>query len=132
MVSRYARHPGRFLTGIGAAGALWLLAGGGIGRARPGRPRAEESLWSVGGPRAIAVHDGRATFRVPTPEPTSEILVVVSALARSRGPYPIQLTVRPVSSASIPVLADDGPRRTPRRSLPVLPPTHEPVDRPPP
>jgi hypothetical protein len=88
--------------------------------------------WSARVPRAIAVYDGRARFRVPTPGPTSEILVVVSALSRSPGPYPIQLTARPVGRASRPILADDGPLATPLLTVPVLPPDPDPVDRLPP
>src|SRR3954452_4577081 len=114
MFSRHLRHPGRLLAGVGAAAVL-LLAGGWIESARPGRPGASNSSWSAGFPRAIVVHDGRATFRVPTPGPTSETLVIVSVLTRSSGPYPLQLRARPVGEVSATTtLTADGPPAAPR------------------
>jgi hypothetical protein len=87
-----------------------MVGSGWIGRGGPVRHDAvAEAFWKVGKSAPIAVHDGRANVRVPTPEPGSEVLVVVSSLARSRGPVPIQLTARPASAASCPELVDDGP-----------------------
>jgi hypothetical protein len=100
----------------------------GSARSGQGQSASEDSFWSPGIPRAIAVRDGRATIRLPA----SETLVIVSALARSGGPFPIRLSTRPVSSASIPTLADDGPRDRPNQSVPLPPPPPEPVDRMPP
>src|SRR5205807_6698551 len=100
MFPRHLRHPGRVLAGVGAAAVL--LTGGWIESARPGHPVASETGWSAGIPRAIVVRDGRATFQVPTPGPTSETLVIVSVLARSSGPYPFRLLARPVPGASVP------------------------------
>jgi hypothetical protein len=95
-----------------------ILAGGWIGLGSPAsRGEAAEAFWTVGKPAPINVQDGRASFRVPTPSRGSEILVVVSALARSRGPFRVQLTARPTKTASVPALADDGPRhQAPRRA----------------
>jgi hypothetical protein len=48
-------------------------------------------IWCPGVPVAIAVRGGRATFGVPTLDKGSETLVIVSALARSPGPFPIRM-----------------------------------------
>ena len=132
MLFRYLGHRRRFLTGIGTATVILLMTAGWDGPARPGQSAAEDSFWISGLPRAIAVRDGRATFRVPVPQPNSETLVVVSALSRSRGPFPIRLSTRSVTGASIPIVADDGPRDGPRLSVPRPPPPPEPIDRAPP
>jgi hypothetical protein len=92
------------------SGAGWIGRGGPIRR----DPTAD-AFWQAGRPAAIAVHEGRSIVRVATPASGSDVLVVVSALARSRGPFPIQLTARPASSASYPELVDDGPQRAPAR-----------------
>jgi hypothetical protein len=115
------RRRGRVLR-IGAALLALILAGGWIGRGGPVRHDvAGDAFWTIGAPASIAVREGRSIARVATPSPKSELLVVVSALARSRGPFPIKLTARPASSASVPELADDGPRHAPRRNTAVLP-----------
>ena len=96
------------LLDVDAVGGGWIGRGGPIGR-----DAAADAFWQVGRPAAIAVHEGRSIVRVATPASGSEVLVVVSALARSPGPFPIQLAARPASSASRPELADDGPQRSP-------------------
>jgi len=107
---------------IGAATLAVILAGGWIGLARPEKHAAtREPFWQSGIPVAIAVREGRATFRVATPQPASEVLVVVSALARSRGPFSLALSARPASRADVPALADDGPAAVPKRK-PAAPP----------
>jgi len=101
---------------IGAVLLTVILAGGWIGLASPASHDAVDApFWRAGVPVAIAVREGRATFRVTTPKPASEVLVVVSALARSKGPFPLELSARPVSRASVPALADDGQVVAPRR-----------------
>jgi hypothetical protein len=111
-----------WLLWIGLALLALIVTGGWIGLGSPARPDAgAEAFWKVGRPAAIAVHDGRASFRVPTPAAGSEVLVVVSALARARGPFPIQLTARAASGPAVPLTAEDGPRRAPRRHA-ALPP----------
>src|SRR5262249_54953041 len=65
------------------------------------------------------VRGGRATFRLPTGGRASQTLVVVSALSRSRGPFPIRLTARPASGAAIPEPQEDGPRSEPERFAPA-------------
>ena len=132
MLFRYLGHRRRFLNGIDTVTVILLMAAGWDGSARSGQSATEDSFWTPGVPRAIAVRDGRATFRVPAPHPNSETLVVVSALSRSRGPFPICLSTRSVTSASIPTLADDGPRDRPTLSVPLPPPPPEPIDRMPP
>ena len=125
---RYLVQRRRFLTGIAIAAVILLMAAGRDGSARPGESAAEDTFWIPGIARAIAVRDGRATFRVPAPQPNSETLVIVSALSRSRGPFPIRLSTRPVTSASIPIVADDGPRDRPSRGVPLPSPPPEPID----
>src|SRR5262249_46898065 len=131
MLPHHFRHPGRLHAGVVVA-ALLLLAGGWIAAARPGRFGADATCWSPGVPRAIAVNRGRAIFRIPTAAPTSETLVVVSALARSSGPYPIRLSARPVDRAEEPAPADDCPPAAPRLAAPELPLPSAPGDRLPP
>ena len=106
-----------WVVGIAAASLTLILSGAGwVGRGGPiRRDPAAEAFWQVGRPAAIAVHEGRSIVQVTTPAPGSDVLVVVSALARSRGPFPIQIVARPASGASCPELADDGPQRAPSR-----------------
>jgi hypothetical protein len=87
-----------------------LLAGGWIGpdRQRADHDKLQSNSWHVGRPAAIAVHEGRAVVQVPTNGTRSEVLVVVSSLARARGPFPIRLTAVSESAADAPELADDG------------------------
>src|SRR5262249_3830625 len=82
--------------------------------------------WTAGVPKAIAVHNGRAKFRVATSAPTSETLVVVSALTRSPGSYPIRLTARSVARAVSPAPAFDGPRVATRLRVSKPPPEPDP------
>ena len=98
---------------IGAAGVALLQGAGWIGTAKPTSHADRDFAWKVGSPVPIAVRNGSARFRVPTPAPTSEVLVVVSALARSRGPYPVQLKAHDAEEPAPLELADDGPRRSP-------------------
>jgi hypothetical protein len=121
MSLRSSDHPFRRLAGIGTATVLLILAGGWIVRARPDRTAGANAFWVAGVPRPIAVRGGRTTFRVATPRPASETLVVVSALSRSPGPFPIRLTARPAPRAEIPLPADDGPQRDPATDAPEPP-----------
>jgi hypothetical protein len=83
-----------------------------VGWADTTGPRASEAneraFWRVGKPVPIAVREGRASFRAPARTPSSEILVVVSAIAREKGPFSIQLTARSATSGAVPSLAEDG------------------------
>ena len=69
----------RRLAGIAAALSVLFLSAGWIDPADRD-PRGVEAFWRVGMPRPIAVRDGRATFRLPSRGPTSQTLVIVSAL----------------------------------------------------
>jgi hypothetical protein len=131
--SRQRLFPASLLA-IGAAGVSLILAGGwaGIGRTEIGGDG--KFNWRVGCYAPVAVQNGLARFRVPTPGPTSEVLVVVSALARSRGPYPIRLGVRGATEPTPLLLANDERRRSPASPPPVgrLPASLSPPDRLPP
>jgi hypothetical protein len=69
--------------------------------------------WRVGEPVPLAVRDGRVSFRAPLDDPTAEMLVVVSSLARGPGPFPIRLEARSGEAASPPDRAADGPIKPP-------------------
>ena len=106
-----SRRPRVWVLAVGATVVISILASGWIGRGSPvNGDAAEDGFWKIGKPVAIAVRDGHSTFRVPTPFAASEVLVVVSALARSRGPFPISITARQANEVTAPLLADDGPR----------------------
>ena len=75
---------------------------------------------------AVEVRSGRASFDIPTPVPRSQTLVIVSALSRNRGPFPIQLQARPVEKTKPIALATERPIRRPKltRTIPSpSPPT---------
>ena len=76
-----------------------------------------DRFWRPGVPVAIAVRDGQAKFRVPTSGPGSEVLVIVSALACSPGPYPIRLDAAPATDAGLPnqIAVPPARRRKSRR-----------------
>ena len=76
---------------------------------------AAEPAWKVGSPVAIAVSGGRAEFDIPSRHQASKSLVIVSALTRMPGPFPIALTAMPRGSAQAVVVTSDGPSRTPVR-----------------
>jgi hypothetical protein len=101
---------------IAAALGGLLLAGRWIGLASTAKHGdSPDPFWRAGVPVPVAVREGRATFRVATLEPASEVLVIVSALARSKGPFPLAVTARPATRSSVPALADDGRAGLPRR-----------------
>jgi len=106
--------------------SLFFLLVGSIGPARSDDPAGARAFWKVGVPRPIAVRGGRATFRVPTGGRGSQTLVVASALSRGRGPFPIRLTARPATGATIPVLEEDASRGEPERDTAArsTPPSH--------
>ena len=58
-----------------------------------------DRFWRPGVPVSVTVRDGQAKFRVPASGAGSEVLVVVSALAYSPGPYPIRLDAAPATDA---------------------------------
>lgn len=100
---------------IVALGALVAFA------ANPGRADGEDRS-----PRAIPVASGRADFDLTSRGPGSKMLVIVSALAREPGPFPIRL-----STTTIPEARPTPPAAAP---APALPPSHEqppPLARPP-
>ena len=102
------------LAGIAVGLGIPFFSAGGIDPVRRDDSSQARAFWRVGVPRPIAVRGGRATFRFPTGGTGSQTLVIVSALSRESGPFPIRLNARAAAGATIPELADDGPRRPPR------------------
>ncbi|MCA1685028.1 MAG: hypothetical protein LC745_03405, partial [Planctomycetia bacterium] len=92
---------------------------------RPG----ESGVWQVGRPVSIDTATGHARFAVPTSGPGARTLVIVSALSRGAGPYPIRVGVRSVDreSAGTPKTDPGGPRRSPATAPRPLPPVAEPA-----
>jgi hypothetical protein len=88
------RQPWKWTPRVGISLVVLILGGGWIGAGGSARPGNTQNIWRVGAPVAIAVHGGRASFSLPTPAPTSQALIVVSALARSGGPFPVELAAR--------------------------------------
>jgi len=114
-----SRRPRVWVLVVGVTAVTSILASGWIGRGSSvNGDAADDGFWKIGKPAAIAVEAGRSTFRVPTPSAASEVLVVVSALARSHGRFPISITARQAKDVIVPSLADDGPRRVPERARP--------------
>jgi hypothetical protein len=73
-----------------------------------------DGFWKTGKPVAIAVRDGRATFRVPASSSGSETAVIVSSLSRAPGPFTITLKARPAGEPAIPEQALESPPRRPK------------------
>lgn len=73
-----------------------------------------DRFWRPGVPVAVAVRDGQARFRVPVSGAASEVLVIVSALGSSPGPYPIRLEAAPATDAGRPDQAAASTSRPPR------------------
>lgn len=107
---------GRFCLALLAAPLLVVF--GGVGRDSSERPlsRTSDRFWSPGVPVAIAVRDGRATFRVPAECAGAETLVIVSSLSRSLGPYPIRVKASPALKVGVPDRAPEPVRMRPRPS----------------
>ncbi|MDR3619089.1 MAG: hypothetical protein P4L85_07035 [Paludisphaera borealis] len=104
-----ARSRLRTLLAVVATLAAWPPAGG----AEP-RPALDAAAgWKIGEPTPLVVRDGSVTFRPPLNDPSAEVLVVVSSLARTPGPFPIRLEARSDDVAASPDRADDGPVRAP-------------------
>jgi len=87
-----------------------FLSGGWVDPTRTHQNEPGTDLfWRIGKPAAIAVTKGRAIFRAPARTQASEVLVIVSALSRDRGPYSVELSTRSVVDTSAPSIAMDGP-----------------------
>lgn len=85
------------------------------------------SVWKTGRPVPIAAVGGLARFAVPTPRPGSRTLVIVSALSRAAGPFPIRLNATAMDPARVtaPSTEIEGARRKPDPAPPPLPATPE-------
>jgi hypothetical protein len=81
--------------------------------------------WQAGQPVPIAVTRGHAELDVPTPEPGSRTLVIVSALTRASGPFSIRLSARPTTRARATARAPEAPGREVRLKPVALAPIPE-------
>jgi hypothetical protein len=111
---------------VGILGAVLLTAAGADSHGPPGGAGAPWAGWRPGRAVPVAVEGGRAGFEIPTPTPGTRALVIVSALSRAPGPYPIRLAARPATRVDPPRLADDGPRLGPRPEGPPPAPSPPP------
>lgn len=111
---------------LAAAALAVLLALAGVLDASQGsgEPADRPAAWGVGRPVPIAVPGAAARFCRATPGPGSRTLVVVSALSRGSGPFPVRLTARGIapSACSDPQLEPESPRRAARLERRPLPP----------
>ena len=122
---------------VGLAGLLLTLAfGARDARVGSGAGTVDPGVWQVGRPVSIEARGGQARFAVPTPGPGSRTLVVVSALSRGAGPYPIRLGARAVDrdreGIEPPKTEPGGARRKPVLSARPLPAVPEPATTSPP
>jgi len=100
--------PGRTRSGL-AALLLTLVLGVPAASEGPGEAGRE-----TGRPVAVAVRRGQARFTVPTPNAGSRTLVIVSALARGPGAYPVRLAARGVDPEGLgPPPAEPDPETAP-------------------
>jgi hypothetical protein len=104
-----------------------ILARSRGGASDTGAALAHSDPWAAGRPLAIAVKGGRASFDIPTPTPGARTLVIVSALARQGGPFPIRLVARPVDKVRPMDRAVGATIRPPKPYLPRLVPVPDPV-----
>ena len=100
---------------------------------RPGPDSAAESVgWPTGVPQPIATSGGKARFSAPSGSTSARTLVIVSALARNAGRYPVRIASRASRQPQPPLLASDGPTTKPA-VLPkvAVPPALSPRSEPP-
>jgi hypothetical protein len=86
-----------------------------------------QAPWSSARPLAIQVKEGRSSFDIPTSGTESRTLVIVSALARQGGPFPIKLTAKPAEQARPIQLEATSPILRPSKALPKLAPIPDPA-----
>ena len=119
-----APRPIRGLVRVGlTAAVLALVVGVRAVSNGSGTAAGVPAVWKTGQPVPIAAPGGFARFVVPTPHPGSRTLVVVSALSRGVGPFPIRLNAKAVDPARVTPPAKDieGPRRAPALTAAPLP-----------
>ncbi len=123
---RPTRHrPDR--RGWAALAVAAFLATARAGSVEPTGATPAPAPWPDGRPVAVEVRRGRATFDVPTAGPGSRTLVIVSALAKGPGPFPVRLLARSADRARPPEVAAERPPRPPildgPRPGPIPPPS---------
>ena len=82
---------------------------------------------------SVAVDQGRSSIDLPADPQKKPMLVVVSSLATTSGPFPVKLTARPITDPPRPIAVAPRPTfRLPLLDLAPLPPIPAPTDRLPP
>src|SRR4051812_32323126 len=79
---------------------------------------ASEKAWQL---VPIAVSGGKAEFQIPSGEDKSQTLVIVSALSKEPGPFPVRLMARAASGVGEATRARVGPTvaHRPRQPFPT-------------
>ncbi len=78
-----------------------------------------DAIWHPGVAVGIKVRDGQATVRVPSLGASSEAVVIVSALSRAAGPFPITIEAHDVAEPALPDrVQEDMPRPRPLAAFP--------------
>jgi len=80
--------------------------------------------WTTGRPVRVEVRDGRAAIDIPPSPGGSQTLVIVSALSKGAGPFPIRLDARPSERARTMVPSPAIPARPAVRRIPPPSPPH--------
>jgi hypothetical protein len=92
----------------------FLLVSPGSGSTKPPDVSSPLDPRPTSHPIAVEVRSGRASFDIPTAGARSQTLVIVSALSRNRGPFPIQIQARRVEKTKPIELATERPIRRPK------------------
>jgi hypothetical protein len=98
-----------------------LARGPSWGRAVPFKPSTDAVetpvigawAWPIGKSQPIAVHEGHSRFVVSSRSPQARTLVIISALMRTDGKYPVRISAKSANQAEVPELANDGPTTRP-------------------
>jgi hypothetical protein len=114
-------------SALGLLAIVLILASSRGGASDTGGPIASMEPWPTGRSVAIEVKGGKASFDIPTPSPGARTLVIVSALAKQGGPFPIRLIARSADKSKSIGRAVGAAVRSPKRDLPNLGPVPDPV-----
>ncbi len=110
-----------------AVAVLVAMAGVRAGSVDSSQGAPRSGHWKAGHPVPIVVAGGRATFQIPSAGPSSQTLVIVSALSKEPGPFAIRLTARAANGVSEPGPSVVATRGVPRLERPAPTPSPDPV-----